>query len=137
MKTFTNSNARDFREAATLVQQARRQGREASFVAGGSDLLALIKERIAAPDVLVNLKSIKGLDQVKATSGGVNIGGLITLDALSRNDLVRRQYAVLAEAAETVAPPQILRRHPRTSSGNPRRCRAGRPTICGQAANAT
>jgi len=116
MKTFTNSNARDFREAATLVQQARRQGRAASFVGGGSDLLALIKERIAAPDVLVNLKSIKGLDQVKATSGGVNIGGLITLDALSRNDLVRRQYAVLAEAAETVATPQI--RNVGTLAGN-------------------
>src|SRR5262245_7161431 len=116
MKTFTNSNARDFREAATLVQQARRQGREASFVGGGSDLLALIKERIAAPDVLVNLKSIKGLDQVKTTGGGVNIGGLITLDALSRNDLVRRQYSVLAEAAETVATPQI--RNVGTLAGN-------------------
>ena len=116
MKTFSNSNARDFREAATLVQQAHRQGREASFVGGGSDLLGLIKERIAAPDVLVNLKSIKGLDQVKATSGGVNIGGLITLDALSRNDVVRRQYAVLAEAAETVATPQI--RNVGTLAGN-------------------
>src|SRR5262245_23297716 len=116
MKTFSNSNARDFQHAVTLVQQTSREGRSASFVGGGSDLLGLIKESIATPDVLVNLKTIKGLDQVKASSGGVNIGGLITLDALSRNDLLRRQYTVLAEAAETVATPQI--RNVGTLAGN-------------------
>src|SRR5262245_10976335 len=116
MKTFANSNARDFQQAATLAQQTRREGRVPSFVSGGSDLLALIKERIAAPDVLVNLKSIKGFDQVKTANGGVNIGGLISLDALSRNELVRQQYAVLAEASETVATPQI--RNVGTLAGN-------------------
>ena len=98
MKTFSNSNARDFQHAASLVQQTRQQGRAASLVGGGSDLLALVKERIVTPDVLVNLKTIRGLDQVKPVNGGVNIGGLITLDAVSRNDIIRRQYAVLAEA---------------------------------------
>jgi xanthine dehydrogenase YagS FAD-binding subunit len=116
MKTFANSNARDFQQAAKLVEQTRSQGRSASFVGGGSDLLALVKERVATPDLLVNLKTIKGLDQVKAANGGTTIGGLITLDALSRNDLVRRQYAVLAEAAETVATPQI--RNVGTLAGN-------------------
>ncbi len=116
MKTFANSNARDFQQAAKLVEQTRSQGRSASFVGGGSDLLALVKERVATPDLLVNLKTIKGLDQVKAGNGGTTIGGLITLDALSRNDLVRRQYAVLTEAAETVATPQI--RNVGTLAGN-------------------
>ena len=116
MKTFSNSNARDFQHAATLVQQTRQEGRAASFVGGGSDLLGMVKEHIAAPDVLVNLKTIKGLDQVKSSNGVTAIGGLITLDALSRNDVVRRQYAVLAEAAETVATPQI--RNVGTLAGN-------------------
>src|SRR5215813_12541441 len=116
MKPFANSNARDFQNAVQLAQQARQQGRAASFVGGGSDLLALVKEHIATPDVLVNLKTIKGLDQVKPANGGVNIGGLITLDTLSRNDVVRRQYTVLAEAAETVATPQI--RNVGTLAGN-------------------
>src|SRR5438876_10671372 len=106
MKTFANANAHDLQQAVTLVQQTRQEGRAASFVGGGSDLLGLVKERIVTPDVLVNLKTIKGLDQVKPLNGGVNIGGLITLDTLSRNDVIRRQYAVLAEAAETVATPQ-------------------------------
>src|SRR5213596_423981 len=116
MKTFANSNARDFQQAVALVQQTRQEGRAASLVGGGSDLLALVKERIVNPDVLVNLKTIKGLDQVRPANGGVNIGGLITLDTLSRNDVVRRQYAVLAEAAETVATPQI--RNVGTLAGN-------------------
>jgi xanthine dehydrogenase YagS FAD-binding subunit len=116
MKTFANSNARDFQHAASLLQQTRQEGRAASIVGGGSDLLGLVKERILTPDVLVNLKTIRGLDQVKPVNGGVNIGGLITLDALSRNDIIRRQYAVLAEAAETVATPQI--RNVGTLAGN-------------------
>jgi len=116
MKTFSNSNARDFQHAVGVAQQARQDGRVASFVGGGSDLLGLVKERILTPDVLVNLKTIKGLDQVRPAGNGVNIGGLITLDTLSRNDVIRRQYTVLAEAAETVATPQI--RNVGTLAGN-------------------
>src|SRR5262245_2078858 len=116
MKAFTNSNPRDFQDAVMLAQKARQSGQAASFVGGGSDLLGMVKERIAAPDVLVNLKAIKGLDQVRPANGGVDIGGLITLDTLSRHDLVRRQYSVLAEAAGTVATPQI--RNVGTLAGN-------------------
>ncbi|PYS50835.1 MAG: molybdopterin dehydrogenase [Acidobacteria bacterium] len=116
MKTFANANARDLQHAVNLVQQTHQDGRAASFAGGGSDLLALVKERIVAPDVVVNLKTIKGLDQVTATAGGVTIGGLITLDSLGRHPVIRRQYAVLAEAAETVATPQI--RNVGTLAGN-------------------
>ena len=116
MKTFSNSNPRDFQHAVSVVQQTRQEGRVASLSGGGSDLLALVKERIVAPDVVVNLRSIKGFDQVRAANGGVNIGGLITLDTLSRNDVIRRQYTVLAEAAQTVATPQI--RNVGTLAGN-------------------
>jgi len=118
MKTFANANARDLQQAVTLMQQTHKDGKAGSFVGGGSDLLALVKERIVSPDMLVNLKTIKGLDQVTAISGGaggVTIGGLMTLDNLSR-PLIRRQYAVLAEAAETVATPQI--RNVGTIAGN-------------------
>src|SRR5262249_17373991 len=66
-----------------------------------------------------SLRSIKGLDTVTPAAAGTNavtVGGLITLDALGRNELVRRQYAVLAEAADTVATPQI--RNVATLAGN-------------------
>ena len=116
MKTFSNVNARDLKQAVTLSQQAHRDGRAASFTGGGSDLLGMMKDRLVTPDVLINLKTIKGLDQVKPAGGGVNIGGLISLDALSRDSRIRREYAVLAEAAESVATPQI--RNTGTLAGN-------------------
>jgi len=116
MKAFSNVNPRDVRHAVTLVQQARAAGQNATIVGGGSDVLGMMKERLITPDVLVNLKAIKGLDAVKAESSGVTIGGLTTLDALSTHPLIRRQYAVLAEAAADVATPQI--RNVATLAGN-------------------
>ncbi len=116
MKTFSNANARDVRQAIALSADARQQGRAASFAGGGSDLLALVKERVVSPDVIVSLKPIKGFDRVAAEGGGLTIGGLITLDALSRDPAVRRQYGVLAEAAGSVATPQI--RNVGTLAGN-------------------
>jgi xanthine dehydrogenase YagS FAD-binding subunit len=116
MKTFGNENARDFQHAAKLAQQGRRDGKTVSISGGGSDLLQLVKERIVSPDVIVNLRSIKGADQITPANGGLHIGGLITLDALSRDARVRRDYTVLAEAAESVATPQI--RNVGTLAGN-------------------
>jgi len=116
MRAFTNANPRDLPHALTLVADAHKDGRSAAFTGGGSDLLALMKERVVTPDVLVNLKAIKGLDQVNSSAQGATIGGQITLDALSRHATIRRQYAVLAEAAETVATPQV--RNVGTLAGN-------------------
>jgi xanthine dehydrogenase YagS FAD-binding subunit len=116
MKAFTNANPRDLAHALTIVRQTQQAGRTATMAGGGSDLLGLMKERLVTPDVLVNLKSIKGLDQIKQEAGGVVVGGLITLDALASHPLVRRQYPVLAEASESVGTPQI--RNVGTLAGN-------------------
>jgi len=116
MKSFTNANPRDLSHALTLIQQAQPNGQHASIAGGGSDLLGMIKERIEAPDVVVNLKSIKGLDQIAGEKGGLKIGGLTTLDTITRHQAIRRQYTVLAEAAESVATPQI--RNVGTLAGN-------------------
>jgi xanthine dehydrogenase YagS FAD-binding subunit len=116
MKTFANTNPRTLEQAVKSIQEAGKNGLTASLVGGGSDLLGLVKEFIIKPDVLVNLKTIKGLDQVTPAASGVNIGGLITLDSLGSHPLIRSQYTVLAEAAETVATPQI--RNVGTLAGN-------------------
>lgn len=116
MKTFANANPRDLQQAATLSEQARRDGRTPAFAGGGSDLLGQVKDRTVSPDVLINLKTIKGLDQIKASNAGVSIGGLVILDAISHHPLIRRDYALLAEAAETVATQQV--RNVGTIAGN-------------------
>jgi len=117
MKAFTNANPRDVSHAMTLITDARRENRTVALAGGGSDLLGMMKERLVTPEVLVSLKSIAGLDQVKpAPGGGITIGGLITLDALAHASTIRERYTVLGEAAESVATPQI--RNVATLAGN-------------------
>jgi xanthine dehydrogenase YagS FAD-binding subunit len=116
MKTFANSNAKTPQDAARRSQQARVAGQHAAFASGGTDLLQLVKERIVSPDVIVNLKSIPNLNQVTRSGSGVLIGGQITLDALSRHEIIRKDYPMLAEAAASVATPQI--RNVGTIAGN-------------------
>ncbi len=116
MKAFTNANARTLRHAATLAKEARAAGRRAVFAGGGSDLLALVKDQIVKPDVIIRLTTSSGGNTVDRSPSGLSIGGLITLDALSRDEAVRRQYTVLADAAGAVATPQI--RNVGTLAGN-------------------
>ena len=117
MRAFTNASPRDVSHAMTLVTDARKANRTVALAGGGSDLLGMMKERLVTPDVFISLKSIQGLDQVKpAPGGGVTIGGLITLDALAHAAVIRERYTVLAEAAESVATPQI--RNVGTLAGN-------------------
>jgi len=116
MRAFTNSNPKNVREAVSLLSQAHGQGRSASIVGGGSDLLGMVKEHLVEPDLLVNLKAIHGLDHIEIERGHVKIGGLITLDTLSRDPRIRKDYTVLAEAAENVGTPQI--RNAGTLAGN-------------------
>jgi xanthine dehydrogenase YagS FAD-binding subunit len=116
MKSFANINPKSAEDAVQLLQQAGKDGKSAAVVGGGSDLLGMVKEFLVKPDVLVNLKAVKGLDHVTPGSSGVNLGGLITLDSLSGHGLIRSHYTVLAEAAEAVATPQI--RNVGTLAGN-------------------
>jgi len=123
MKGFTNQNARTLEEAVALAQEALQAGQSVSFAGGGTDLLQLMKDRVVnrpgsgQPDVLVNLKTVEGLDQVTSTGqDGVTVGGLITLGALVEDPVIRDRFTSLAEAAESVATPQI--RHAGTLAGN-------------------
>src|SRR5579871_2981717 len=116
MKAFTNVNPRALPQAAKLLQETTAAGRSAAIAGGGSDLLGMIKDHLVEPDLLVHLKGIKGLDQVVVGGRGVRIGGQTTLDAVAAHSVVRSRYAVLAEAAESVATPQI--RNVGTLAGN-------------------
>ncbi len=123
MKTFANHNPGSVEEAVTIAQAAIRDGMSVSFAAGGTDLLQLVKDRIpnrpgaGAPDVLVNLKSISGIDGIAVNAqGGLTIGGLARLSELSASSVIRERYSSLAEAAEQVASPQI--RNKGTLAGN-------------------
>jgi xanthine dehydrogenase YagS FAD-binding subunit len=113
MKTFTNANPKSIQEA---VKQLQQPGKTAAIVSGGSDLLGMVKERLVQPDVLVNLRSIPGLDKIAEQGGEVRIGGQVSLAALNQDPLIRSRYTVLADAAGVVGTPQI--RNAGTLAGN-------------------
>ena len=89
---------------------------DARLLAGGSDLLTSIKERIEVPDLLVDLKRIKGLDGIAFDEKGITIGGLCTLSDVAAHEKVRKHYFALSEATEQAATPQI--RNVATIAGN-------------------
>ena len=116
MKRFTNVNPENRQEVVSLLKKVIEEGKTASLAGGGSDLLGMIKDDLVAPDVVVNLKDLEGLQEIEPHSQGVRIGGLVTLQELSQHPLILSQYTVLAEAAGTVATPQI--RNVGTVAGN-------------------
>jgi xanthine dehydrogenase YagS FAD-binding subunit len=81
-----------------------------------------VKDRIpnrpgtSTPDVLVNLKTVPGLDRIEQGGSSVTIGGLVTVSAVGESALLRERLTALAEAARTVATPQI--RNVGTVAGN-------------------
>jgi xanthine dehydrogenase YagS FAD-binding subunit len=85
-------------------------------LAGGTDLLALMKDDVVAPKRLVNIKDIKDLQGVSANAQGFRIGSLTTLGELSENDDVKKNFPAFAEALTEAASPQI--RNIATLGGN-------------------
>jgi xanthine dehydrogenase YagS FAD-binding subunit len=86
-------------------------------LAGGTDLLREIHAGSAAPETLVSLRGIAGLDRIAPTpKGGLVIGARVTLAEIGAHRAIRRGYAALAEAALGAATPQL--RNTATIAGN-------------------
>ena len=112
MKSFTYERARTPRDAAAAV--ARHAG--ARFVAGGTNLLDLMKLEIETPAHLVDVQDL-ALDRIEPTAaGGIRIGALVTNTALASDDRVRRDYGVLTRAIVAGASGQL--RNKATTAGN-------------------
>ena len=88
------------------------------MISGGTDLLGTMRFEILPdyPEVLVNIKTIPGLDSVKEEAGMLRIGALVRLEDIAKNKLIRTKYTALAEAAHRTATPHI--REMGTIAGN-------------------
>ena len=104
MQAFEYSNPATLREAVGML--GARWG-EVDVLAGGTDLLSLMKEYIETPRRVVNIKNIKELGGIKKHGTELRIGATVTLDDLERNPDIRRFYPALAQAAQGVSSPQI------------------------------
>jgi xanthine dehydrogenase YagS FAD-binding subunit len=76
-------------------------------LAGGTDLLTLMKAEIAAPSCLVNIKRLGELSGVEDRPHGLALGALTRLAAIARHPIIVRRSPVLAEAAAQAATPQL------------------------------
>ena len=116
MRPLANVNPESLADA---VERLARGGGRAAAVGGGSDLLGMIKDDLVSPDLLVNLRTVAAPDDLTAIDSGpaeLTVGGLVTLTRLSTHPEVASRYPVLAEAAGSVATPQI--RNVGTLAGN-------------------
>src|SRR4051812_23497567 len=103
MKSFTYERASTPAEAAAAA--ARKPG--AKFIAGGTNLLDLMKLQIETPTHLIDVNGL-GLDQIEATEeGGLRIGALVRNTDLSADSRVRRDYGVLSRALAAGATGQL------------------------------
>jgi xanthine dehydrogenase YagS FAD-binding subunit len=112
MKAFSYERVNQPIEAA--VKAARIKN--AKFIAGGTNLLDLMKLQVETPSHLIDINEL-GLDKVESTKdGGLRIGALVRNTDLAANDIVRRKYAVLSRALLAGASGQL--RNQATTAGN-------------------
>lgn len=105
MHAFEYANPTTVSEA---VKALASQGGLAAPLAGGTDLLSLMKDGVEKPKRLVNLKSIKELQGITYdATKGLRIGALVTLDELVQNSKIKQEYPALLQAADGVRSPQI------------------------------
>jgi len=93
---------------ATTAEALKALSAEAEVLAGGTDLLSLMKDYVSTPQRLVSLKHIKELMGIEFNPGaGLRIGATTTLEELMQSAHVKQHYPALVQAAEGVSSPQI------------------------------
>src|SRR5450631_3873267 len=108
-----------FQYATALSTDSARdlEGGHGAYIAGGNDLLGLLKDYLVpAPDLLVNIKSLPGLNQIQSGDKTWTIGALVTVGEIERNAEIAKVFPGLRDAAMEIASPQI--RNVATVGGN-------------------
>jgi len=97
------------RSLEQAVSYLVKHGDELMVLAGGTDLLPSMKQKLFAPAYVMDIRGIEEIQGIHVVPGtGVEIGALTPLSAIEDSEFIRRDYRVLHEAAMTVASP-ILR----------------------------
>ena len=105
---FRYEAPRSIDEAIALLQQG---GGEAKVLAGGQSLVPLLKLRFAAPELLVDINGLPGLDYHKVDADGtIRIGALCRHADLERSTLLPGRQPTMASAARLVADPIVRNR---------------------------
>jgi aerobic carbon-monoxide dehydrogenase medium subunit len=112
MKKFDYLKPKTFEEALSLLA---KYGEKAKLIAGGTDVIVMIKQKAIAPDVLISLQGIPGLDQM-IYNGSLSIGPMVTHRAIEKSEVIRNNFSALADAVDDLGSVQI--RNVATIAGN-------------------
>ncbi len=112
MKKFDYFKPKTFEEALSLLA---KYGEKAKLIAGGTDVIVMIKQKAIAPDVLISLQGIPGLDQM-IYNGSLSIGPMVTHRAIEKSEVIKNNFSALADAVDDLGSVQI--RNVATIGGN-------------------
>ena len=101
---------------SALAQLTSPSAKKSAVKAGGIDLLDRMKNGIAGPERLINIRNIPTLRGVQETQSGVTLGPLVTLAEIGEHPLLREHYSAFSDAAGHAATPHI--RNMATLGGN-------------------
>jgi len=107
------ANEFDYRRPKTLAEATELLANHSGSVrilAGGTDLVAWLRDDAVAPDLVVDIKNVPGLHDLRVDGGTLHIGALVTFTDLIESDVVEEHAPLLAEMAETVASQGIRNR---------------------------
>jgi len=103
MHPFTLSKAIDPASAISAAQDPHL-----AFIAGGTDLIGLMKDRAALPEQLLDINGLPDMDHIEPTSdGGLHIGALARMSDVAANVEVRRRFPVISESLLFAASGQL------------------------------
>lgn len=85
------------------LSDLNRLGEAAVVLAGGTAVMNMLRQRLIAPEALVSIAGIRGLDSIRRTPDGISIGSLVTHRSVELSSVVRQELPVLAEAFGRVA----------------------------------
>lgn len=101
MKAFQYATAHSFESARELIAD------NGMYLAGGNDTLGLLKEYLASPNILVNIKSLPGLDKIEHGNDSWKIGALVTVAQIENDSEIAKTFPGLQQAAAEVGSQQI------------------------------
>jgi CO/xanthine dehydrogenase FAD-binding subunit len=113
MKQFCYHEPKTIKETCSLLSQ---YGEQARVLAGGTDLIPKIKNGLAVPGHVVNIKKIPSLEIIEERENGLRIGALVLISEITNNSLIRNRFPILGTAAASIGSLQV--RNLATIGGN-------------------
>jgi len=89
------------------VELAAGSAGTAAILAGGSDLLVRMKGGFVEPDLIIDIKGIEGLGEIRATAEGFSVGAAVPCAVLGENEALRKAWPGVVEAAKLIGSKQV------------------------------